>query len=363
MTPPILGRPPERTQRLVRELRGRITRGDLEPGMQLPTRIEIEQDFAVSSVTVQRALEELQRDGFVTVNGRQGTYVSQTPPHLTNYALVFPTLPDKTGWNRFFEVLNEEAFALAQGMNRQISAYYNADKNLTHPDYKRLLDDVEAHRLSGIIFASLPVLLTETPVVDAPHIPRVAITRPSPDFAMPAVCLDRQTLWQRSAELLLERGRRDLALLLPPLGDLEIEKIRLTMLNFGFNVPPHWVQITTGYPALAARNLTHLLFQKSGPRPNAFFITDDNLVEHALEGLLAAGVQVPDEVEIVAHCNFPHPVPSSLPVHRLGFDARRVLLACFDDLDTQRAGQQAPQITTIPAQFEAEIASQCVSSK
>ncbi len=356
-SPTLLGRPPERSDAIVRELRGRITRGDLAPGVQLPTRIEIEQHFGASSVTVQRALQELQRDGFVTVNGRQGTFVSAKPPHLTNYALVFPTLPGESGWNRFFGALNHEAPGLARGLGRQISVYYGADSHSDHEDYRRLLRDVKAHRLGGIIFASVPRLLVGTPIVDDPGVPRVAVMMPSGKFAMPQVNLDRDTLWERSAEVLLAQGRRNLALLLPPLLSPEIEEVQQKMEKRGFFVPSQWVQIAPGNCPEAARNLTHLLFEKGRNRPDAFFITDDNLVEHALAGLIAAGAKVPEDVEVVAHCNFPHPVSASVPVRRLGFDARRVLQACFADLDGQRAGQKVPQETKISAQFEEEISS------
>src|SRR4051812_34234140 len=119
ISPPPLGRPPERTDEIVRRLRGRIVGGALMPGVQMPTRVEIEQEFGASRGTVQRALQELQRDGFVRVSGRQGTFVSEEPPHLTNYALVFPTVPGDATWSRFFATLNQEAASLARSMGRR----------------------------------------------------------------------------------------------------------------------------------------------------------------------------------------------------------------------------------------------------
>lgn len=354
-SPILIGRPPDRTSKIVRELRGRITRGDLAPGVQLPTRIEIEQHFGASSVTVQRALHELQRDGFVTVNGRQGTFVSENPPHLTNYALVFPTVPGEVGWNRFFAALNYEAPGLARTLGRQISIYYGADSHSDHEDYRRLLADVKAHRLGGIIFASRPSLLAATPILDEPNVPRVAIMRPSVEYDIAQVSLERDTLWERAAEALLSRGRRNLALLLPQLDAPEITEVRQRMESRGFNLPPQWLHMTPVICPEAVRNLTHLLFEAGRNRPDALFITDDNLVEHAVAGLIDAGVKVPMEVEVVAHCNFPHPVPSPVPVRRLGFDACQVLQTCFQDLDEQRAGRQVAQVTSISAQFEEEI--------
>ena len=83
-------------------------------------------------------------------------------------------------------------------------------------------------------------------------------------------------------------------------------------------------------------------------------IVDDNLVEHALAGLIAARVQVPDDVAVVGHCNFPYPPPSVMPITRLGFHMGQGLRACLDLLDRQRRGEAVPKRTTLPALTEEE---------
>ena len=67
-----------------------------------------------------------------------------------------------------------------------------------------------------------------------------------------------------------------------------------------------------------------------------------------------AGVKVPDELEVVAHCNFPWSTPSSIPVHRLGFDAREVLRAALNCIDAMGRRELVPSVTHIPARFENE---------
>src|SRR5207249_5277576 len=101
-----LGRPADRQEAVVQELRERIVGGTLPPGSRLPTRLEIEQQFGVGSGTVQRALDRLKQDGFVQTSGRNGTFVVEEPPHLTRYAVVFPSLPQGTGWLRFWTALS-----------------------------------------------------------------------------------------------------------------------------------------------------------------------------------------------------------------------------------------------------------------
>src|SRR5690242_16268161 len=76
---------------ILNQMRDQILSGHLKPGERLPTRRQIEQQFAAGPVTVQRALDRLARDGFVVAQGRRGTFVAQRPPHLSQYALVFPS--------------------------------------------------------------------------------------------------------------------------------------------------------------------------------------------------------------------------------------------------------------------------------
>ena len=89
-------------------------------------------------------------------------------------------------------------------------------------------------------------------------------------------------------------------------------------------------------------------------RPDALIISDDNLVEHATAGIVAAGIGVPGDCAIVAHCNFPWPTPSALPMRRLGYDAREVIRVALESIDRQRRGEPAGTLV-VPARFEDEL--------
>ena len=79
--------------------------------------------------------------------------------------------------------------------------------------------------------------------------------------------------------------------------------------------------------------------QKGTGETDALIVMDDNLVEHASAGILAAGVRVPEQLDVVAHCNFPWPAPSVLPVARLGYRAAEVLDRCVDWINARREGR------------------------
>ena len=84
-------------------------------------------------MTTQRAFERLQAEGFVAARGKAGTFVTERPPPLYNYAMVFPRAPGTTAnhesWPRFWEALCYEAAAVERTQPRKVELFYdiNAD--------------------------------------------------------------------------------------------------------------------------------------------------------------------------------------------------------------------------------------------
>ena len=352
-----LGRPADRTRFIVQELRAEIVSGRLAPGRQLPSRNEIEEQFAASSGTVQRALETLRSDGFVVVTGRQGTFVAEKPPHLTNYALVFAADPTFRGaWTRFMTALSNEARVLQQDLGCKINQFYNVGRPRETEDMERLTEEVRAHRLAGIIFATAPNLVMNTQIRDQPGIRRVAICNEDPGPACATVGLDGDSYWDKAIGYLAKSVCKSVALLMPP--GLDQAPALAAIAAHGLRIEPEWIQcVDLGMPQYA-RNITHLLMHsRQTERPDGFVIADDNLVEYASAGLVDAGISVPRELKVVAHCNFPWPAHSVLPVQRLGFDAREVLQECFRVLNGPEPAPESAPIR-VKAKYEGELAAQ-----
>lgn len=333
-------------QRMLAELRREIVAGDFSPGARLPPRTELERRYGAGPVTVQRVFDHLAREGFVVARGRQGTFVSDAPPHTSSYALVFPyrDRPDRP-WPRFWHALAAEGAKLQRPGVRLAFSYGNE----THQDieaYQQLVDDVVQQRLAGLVFASKPFYLAGSPVLETPGIPRVATT------GMPGVKeVSAEDAWlPRAIGILRAAGRRRVAVLTVP---LLAGFVRDELKRHGMLTRPYWVQIVHPSAVEGARNAAHMLMAANpADRPDSLLIMDDNLVEQATAGLLDAGVRAPRDVTIVAHCNFPYPAPGALPVVRLGLNVSALLATCLEVLIRVRRGEAVPDVTRVPLEVE-----------
>lgn len=343
---------PLKKERILEDLRGRIVDGEWLPGAQLPTRVQLERQFDASTDTVQRALHRLIEDEFVYADGRRGTFVADNPPHLSRYALVFAADPQRKGiWTRFWTALGNEALRLRQSRTHHIAIYSGLDGHRDNPDYLKLAREIQAHRLAGLILVGD---VTLPPHCDVPCI----VLDHDCEEGMTCVNLDMNSFGDAALDFLQERGRKRVAVVTHKAAD-DPQNLHLQdgIAARGLTTQPYWMLSCSVEMPVAARNLVHLLMQPGQKqRPDALIITDDNLVEHATAGLLDASTRMPADVEVVAHCNFPWPTPSSVPARRLGYDAARVLEVCLDKIDRQRRGQSVRPITLMPALFEESVA-------
>ncbi len=355
-----MSRPPTRLDAIVDNLRGQILSGDYAPGDRLPTRIELQEHYAASSITVQRALDVLGEDGFVEARGRNGTFVATNPPHTSHYAVVFAQRLREGGWNEFWTALHAQAMGeMWQSGQRRLTSYLGIDGHTDSEDYQRLVRDIASRRIAGIFFASAPHNLLDTPLLTA-DVPRAAIGLPN-DFAhVASVVLDEDAFIAKALDHLKARGRKRIALLMfAGHGETFLGKVRIALKARGMTTHDRWVHGCSAASSSTRwlRGWAQLLMDRGqSERPDGLFISDDNLVEHSTGGLIAAGVRVPQDMDVVAHCNFPYPTPSVISARRLGFDARQVLASAVDLLARARHPKH-PHHVVVPPHFEDELPS------
>jgi DNA-binding LacI/PurR family transcriptional regulator len=211
---------------------------------------------------------------------------------------------------------------------------------------------VAAPRLAGLIFTTNPRFLASDPILTRAGIPKVVITN-TPIPGTITMDFDYASLIDSAMDLLAAHGRRRVAVLnLSAVESPEVRMIQASAQQRGMACPMHWVQAVDHLHPRWANPLVQLLMRApAGERPDALLITDDNLVEPATAALLAAGIQVPRDLSVVAHCNFPDPSNSHVPAERLGFDVRQTLLRAVELIDLHHAGQPVPPVSILKATF------------
>lgn len=340
---------------VVAALRQRIMDGALAPGSQLPSRDELVANFAVSPVTAQKAVERLKQDGYVYGRQGAGVFVVDHPPHLTNYALAFPTsVEDPDYWTRFTMALRNEALRLEGERSCKMMLHYGVDEPEANAARRALEEDVVHHRVAGVILTRLPYSLAASPILAAPDVPRVVLVS-SPVSTMPAVFPDYTSFAVKAFDYLTGLGRRRIAIVVNAMSGSVAEVLEAEGQRRRLASRPWWLQRAAVHPPEAVRDQVHLLMRMAKHDGiDGLIIADDNLIEGATAGLLAAGVTVGEELDAVAHCNFPWPVVSPVPVTRLGFDVTEILRTCMGLIDAQRRGDTVAALTLIPARFEQE---------
>jgi hypothetical protein len=336
--------PSRKAEQIVRVLRDEILAGKRAPGEKLPTYDALIEQFRVTRPTVARAVKALRNEGLVTVDGARGTFVAASLPHHSRYLWVTSEQPGSLEWTSFLATILHLIERGETGIKGEIIPLVGVDGRANNPEYQRLCEAVEHSSAAGLfLMNSATVYLL--PALQTPGLPRVAIWAPLPHAGL--LSLDFDGLIHRACLRLLEKGQR-IAVISPHAQNLTSTQECLWKLGVDMN--RLWALHVA---PIGCERITELLFDRPD-RPDAIFVTDDNLVEPFLAGLERADVRAGRDVYVLAHCNWPRPIGLSAGVEHIGFDVREVMCAAKECLDAQREGLKAPG-RLVPPRFAREL--------
>ena len=346
------GHPLERHGEIRAQLSSLIRSGAKPPGSRLPTRLELATQFQTTPVTIQKALNRLMADGFVKARGRSGTFVVDRPPHLYRFGIVI-TASRATG---FLGAIVEQAARLAQLHHWDFPVYSSVDGSGNAEDYRRMLVDLQSHRLAGLIFTQPPEWFLHQPLFADPALPRVALV----DHSLPgvgSVRLDNPQWMAKALDYLQAQGRQRVGVVATPnQSSAFVELVTRGAAARQLTMPPAWIQaLDYRNPYWAAHVVAGLLNGPAAVRPDALIIADDHLVESVTTALLKHGGAGAADLPIVAHCNYPKLPAAALPVTWLGYDVRQVLQLAVEYIQQSLEGLSPAPIRMVPAQFSAEL--------
>ncbi len=336
-------------------IRAQILAGKYPPGAQLPTFDHLVAEFRSSRATMQLAIRQLKEEGFVRSVHRSGLFVTEQPPHLHRFGLVFAHSPGDKPWSRFLAaLLAESPVALRQRDPAEIVSFQNIHPESTAPAFARLRADTAAHRLAGLILTEETTFVLEDPSIARHQVPCVALNvHERLSHGIPVINTNEVMFFDKALAWLAQRGRKRVAVLAMR------QNVGVTAEDCqraGLATRPHWICPIGSQFSGQTRSVVQLLLDyPPDERPDCLVLATDHLVEEALATVHDAGIVIGRDIDIVAHCNWPWPVESPLPIARLGFHSHDFLHTALDIISQIRRGESPPARTVVPAFFEHEL--------
>ncbi|MFZ2657872.1 MAG: GntR family transcriptional regulator [Victivallales bacterium] len=331
-------------ERVSMEICAGIASGKFPPGGKLPTFDEMERIHKVSYITINACIKRLNNAGFVISKERSGVFVAEKPPLPGRFALLLPK--KALAGNRFLQTIIKIIEEERAKRKVKFDIFPNFEPHVDNSDYKRLISGIYKMRIGGMAYIAMDPLPVECELLHFPGIPVINIAS---GFAF-----DMKAYVDKSCDYLLSRNKKRIAVFFLG-GSRMIDKFIDKRNNSDMESPDHWfIQVDPR----GAGTISRLLFDfPREKRPNGLIITDDNLVDLVLNGVFLSGVKVPEELEIVAHCNWPNPVTSAIPVKRLGYDVREyVSIFTGRLLDSRgKGGHQEAEFASLVPLFEEEL--------
>lgn len=340
------------------QLRHEICNGIYATGSRLPSRAELIKYFRTSPTTIQQAFNKLTEDNFIISKGKRGTFVTNHPPCFSKYAIVFPfNIHLKKYDGTFYQILGKLAERKRRDDGAEFSLYMGLDGHTDLPDYERLLLDMRSLRLSGIIFASSPHNLENSPLFEEilarKDLPKVAFMSEAIYPSIQTISIDSDVFLKKSLKLFQSRGCRRLAILgAVSEGNETIyreSELPFKAKQMGMELNSEWIQVVHSNLASRIRQLVHLLLQgPSDRRPDALLILDSIFVEEALKGIKELGLELSKDITVVGHCNFPEPPEVKGPMTFMGYNIELFLDTCLEMMKKQKKGSLNMPLTFIP---------------
>lgn len=356
--------PNGKQQEICSQIREDIKRGNYKPGDRLPCRDELRDFYCAGPVTIQRAFDKLKEDGFIVSLGKRGTFVAEHPPCFCNYAIVFPhDFSNKSPKVNFYRILAD----LAKNDTRREDCYFTVyDKVTGHaddPSYIRLYDDIMRDCIAGVIFIVSVAKLKHTPlykeVCSRKNLMKVALNGAYDiDEEIPRISFQNNGVIEKIFDFLEMKKVKKLAVISALIGDGSDFKVPNEDYIFseaakrGIELRRSNFQVR--YPDLAprTRELAELLFSgKAEDCPDGLWIMTDSLVKAATQGILDAGIKVPDDLTVISHCNFPMQPDAKVATSWYGVDILNFIDKALEIMHKNRSGDKVGLSTFVPIRF------------
>lgn len=330
------GPEPRKRLRIVDWVRNEIAEGRCRAADPLPDRAWFERKFRATRVTVQRAFDQLAREGFVVAIRRRGTFPAERPPFRGRYLLALSGTEDAPADDMISKALLEAAKEVAAKRGVRFETAYVLDEGPDSERYENLLADLRRQRWSGVFLRALSSNRGLRTIGNVDHVPVAGLFSADPrargSLVRPLSSETEQGIHDACRRLFakcVRAGCRSVFVLSTAIGSDEEASIRALAGQMGLRIGPDGYQtawIDSGH-LLQVRRLLRLVFRAAGESlPDAIVLLDDNFVP-VLEEVLRErfGTKPPRKIFLAACGNRPVLPETEFPVEFCGLDMARTL--------------------------------------
>lgn len=344
---------------LIHAIRDDIVAGRLGPGAQLPPRRQLLRTFGGSPVTLQRAIRQLEDEGYVKAVPSLGTFVTPNPPCSHCYGIVFPGRPgEMNGWTRFHDAILAEAARVRESQDRQFRFYYGRDWELDPPQVEAFEADMQQMRIGGLFFVVPPSEFYSRlpgPTWQRYNIPAVVLSHDEKSRQHHCLVVDDTQLVSRGLDRLIEDGAKRIALIgHDRIADEALAAYRAFLDARGLSRQEYWAQALPRHDG--DRTVQGLMALPEDLRPDGFLVLDEHALDPLLDGLNAVGCVPGEDVQVVSQAMLPRESPAGVTL--LGQDLRQLLGTAVYTLEQVRNGVRVSRSQRMPVFFDSEVPSQ-----
>jgi DNA-binding LacI/PurR family transcriptional regulator len=322
---------------IVEDLRQAILRGDYTAGSRLPTRRALCNHYNASSVTLQRAVDILIEEGFIEARGRNGSFISDTPPHLADFIMMFPHAAVYRE-NLFFKSLEKSIRKIEEREKINITIYRNIENEKDLLSYQELISKIQERKIAGIIMVRVSQFIMDIVDSHSNQVPVISVSN-TPLDNMSYVTMDNLAYIRKACQYFKDQGTTKLAIISmkTSFANYDTPDARTIFDEYDIDLRPHWFHQLDVSVTQSAKNIAEVLMKlPEDERPNALLIDDDHFVIPALDGLREVGIDPENDISVIAHSNYPNIVAEDITIKRLGFNTDELILSAINRIRDQR---------------------------
>lgn len=327
---------------------GQLRRRALETpeGQSFGTVAGWKEEFGVSQATIDRALQELRREGLIRSQRGKGSHATR-PSNVRHLGIFFGLDIFDPGKGEF-PLLMLKALRHAVSSRHCILRYYlpPSGGDILEDRVSSLRGDIQNRLVDGLIFWAASSFRDEDlPIPAVALIPRPGVSR--------AVRLDDTGMVRMAANELLRLGCRRIALLQGGWSTMhEMAPVFMETLRKGGGVSfPEWQRglhgLTAQDSSAVGKREFEALWKALPEKPDGLVSCDDYATTGVLEALRELGIRPGSSLRIASHANKGSTLLANAAVSRVEFDPDDIAGALLTLVEQAIEGQTQPEVITV----------------